>query len=49
MNIKGLLCLLLLMSVVPLTHAAVYKDEGCVKDRVVLCSVCDAACWPELG
>jgi hypothetical protein len=27
----------------------VYKDEGVVKHRVVLCSVCDTACWPELG
>jgi hypothetical protein len=27
----------------------IYKDEGVVKDRVVLCSVCDTACWPELS
>jgi hypothetical protein len=27
----------------------VYKDEGCVKDRVVLGSVLVTACWPEFG
>ncbi len=30
-------------------NKAIYKDEGFVKDRLVLCSVCDTACWPELG
>lgn len=27
----------------------VYKDEGCVKDRVLLSGVCNAACGPEFG
>ena len=27
----------------------VYKDEGCVKDRVLLPGVCNAACGPEFG
>jgi len=30
-------------------YESIYKDEGVVKDRVVLCSVCDTACWPELS
>ncbi len=28
---------------------AVYKDEGCVKDRVLLSGVCNAACGPKFG
>jgi hypothetical protein len=27
----------------------VYKDEGCVKDRLLLSGVLITACWPELG
>ena len=27
----------------------IYKDEGGVKDKVLLSGVCDAACGPELG
>src|SRR5689334_239245 len=30
-------------------HAPIYKDEGCVKDRLVLSGVFVTACWPELG